>query len=325
MQTLPWQNELLDSFTQPEDLLDYLALPSDGLARYEASERFPFRVTRSYASRMEQGNIEDPLLRQVLPLTEEMTYHPDYLADPVGDREAIAAPGVLYKYRGRALLITTGSCAINCRFCFRREFPYHQSQLTKQRENEGLAYIANDSTIREVILSGGDPLVLRDERLNVLLQKIAAIPHVARVRIHTRLPIVLPSRITAKFTQCLTRTQLQIVMVIHANHANEFDDKVRAGLAELRRAGATLLNQSVLLKGVNDRTQTLMELSEALLQAGVLPYYLHLLDKASGTAHFDVPLQEAALLHRALRERLPGYLVPRLVREQAGAPYKIMV
>jgi EF-P beta-lysylation protein EpmB len=329
-QPLPWQNEwqsdLLDSFTQAEELMSYLGIElSWQPVSREASERFPFRVTRSYAARMEKGNVDDPLLRQVLPLKDELAHQPGYLADPVGDVASIAAPGVLHKYRARALLITTGSCAINCRFCFRREFPYNQSQLSKQMENAGLAYIAKDRTIREVILSGGDPLILRDSRLNILLQKIAAIPHVRRLRIHTRLPVVLPSRITAKLIDCLRRTRLQTIIIIHANHANEVNDEVAAALGELRRAGIALLNQSVLLRSINDRTETLIELSEALFQAGVLPYYLHLLDKVSGAAHFDVSLREAAVLHRAMREQLPGYLVPRLVRERAGAPYKILL
>jgi EF-P beta-lysylation protein EpmB len=221
--------------------------------------------------------------------------------------------------------MASGACAINCRYCFRREFPYADGQLTRSRLAEAFDPIARDASIAEVILSGGDPLVLDDGRLAVLVDGIAAIPHVRRLRIHTRLPIVLPSRITSDLVQILTGTRLKPVVVVHANHANEFDAEVGRALLALRSAGVALLNQSVLLKGVNDRVEALAGLSETLFDQGVLPYYLHMLDKANGTGHFDVAETTALALVEDLRRCLPGYLVPRLVREVAGAAYKLSV
>ncbi len=321
-----WKAELAASFTRINDLLDYLGLPLEHQEmRGEAAGRFAFRVTAAFASRMKQGDPADPLLRQVLPLAEELRVWPGFLADPVGDLQAVAVPGLLHKYHGRALLIATGACAINCRYCFRREFPYADAQLGRSREAEALAHIAADASIAEVILSGGDPLVLDDGRLETLVDGIAAIPHVSRLRIHSRLPVVLPARITPRLVQILVGTRLKPVMVIHANHANEFDTEVGRSLDRLRGAGVVLLNQSVLLQGVNDTLEALAALSETLLDYGVTPYYLHLLDKARGTGHFDVPEEKVLALCEDLRRRLPGYLVPRLVREVAGEPYKTLV
>jgi EF-P beta-lysylation protein EpmB len=320
----PWQAELADSFTHPVPLLAFLELDPKAFPGLDlASERFAFRVTRSYAGRMRKGDPHDPLLRQVLPSGEELEEQAGFSADPVGDLGAIAAPGVLHKYRGRVLLITTGACAIHCRYCFRREFPYTAHRLGKSQEDAALDAIAEDPTVREVILSGGDPLVLSDERLANLAARIATLPHVERLRLHTRLPIVLPDRITPECVNALAATRLKTVLVAHANHAAEFDRSVAESLDRLRRAGVVLLNQAVLLRGVNDDADALARLSETLFEHGVLPYYLHVLDKARGTAHFDVPEERARALHRSLRERLPGYLVPRLVREVAGEPYKV--
>jgi EF-P beta-lysylation protein EpmB len=319
-----WQAELADSFTDPVELLAFLELDAVDLpALYESSRRFPFRVTRSYAGRMGKGDPADPLLRQVLPLGQELMEQAGFVADPVGDLPAVSTPGLLHKYQGRVLLITTGACAIHCRYCFRREFPYESNMLGRRRAEEALDAVAGDANIREVILSGGDPLVLSDERLVRLVESIGAIPHVERLRIHTRLPIVLPSRITVELIRCLAESRLRTVLVIHANHPDEFDPSVKKALDRLREAGITLLNQSVLLKGINDEANTLVRLSETLFEHGVLPYYLHLLDKARGTAHFDVPVERARELLLILRERLPGYLVPRMVREKAGEPFKM--
>ncbi len=321
-----WQREMAAAFTRPEKLLAFLDLGSARLpAAVKASTLFGFKVTCSYASRMKKGNPEDPLLRQVLPLADELEAAPGFGPDPVGDVEALAAPGVLHKYHGRALLITTGACAIHCRYCFRRAFPYSEARLPREQESLALDYIVDDETIHEVILSGGDPLLLADERLGGLIGRIADIPHVKRLRIHSRLPIVLPSRITPELIHCLTTSRLTVVVVVHANHPAEFDRSVGAAAALLRQTGVPIFNQSVLLRGVNDQADTLIELSETLFAHGIIPYYLHLLDKAAGTAHFDVPLERAVALHDMLRRRLPGYLVPRLVREQAGAPYKLLV
>ncbi len=320
-----WKAELAASFTHLDDLLRYLELPLDGLASHKAIDTFAFRVTAAFARRMQKGHINDPLLRQVLPLAEELRDWPGFLADPVGDLQAVAVPGLLHKYHGRALLIATGACAIHCRYCFRREFPYAEAQLSRSREAEALAHVAADASIAELILSGGDPLVLDDGRLAALIENIAAIPHVRRLRIHSRLPVVLPARITPRLLNMLGNTRLKPVMVIHANHANEFDGEVSTALEHLRNAGVALLNQSVLLRGVNDSVEALVGLSETLFEHRVTPYYLHLLDKAKGTGHFDMTEANALALYEDLRRRLPGYLVPRLVREVAGMPYKTII
>ncbi len=321
-----WKAELAASFTRIEDLLNYLGLPHDNLeCRKRAAGGFSFRVTRTFAARMNKGDPYDPLLLQVLPKGEELEEKSGFIADPVGDLQAVAVPGLLHKYHGRALVISTGACAINCRYCFRREFPYADGHTSRSLDAQALAHIAADPGIQEVILSGGDPLVLDDPRIGALIGAIAAIPHVSRLRIHTRLPIVLPSRITPQLAQLLATTRLKTVLVIHANHARELDPEVGGALRRLKETGISLLNQSVLLKGVNDKVETLADLSETLFEHGVLPYYLHLLDKARGTGHFEVDDERALALYEALRQRLPGYLVPRFVREIAGKPYKTLV
>lgn len=295
---------------------------------HRAAALFPLRVPRSYLARMRHGDPDDPLLRQVLPLGAELDVSPGYVPDPVGDMQSLAGPGLLHKYHGRALLVTTGACAIHCRYCFRREFPYAEQHAGRQSFAAALDVIRNDSSITEVLLSGGDPLTLGDRRLAALLAEIGDIAHVQRVRVHTRLPVVLPERIDAGFVAAWTSVRrLQRVMVIHANHAQELRDArdVQASLQALRDCGTTLLNQSVLLRGVNDDIAALADLSESLFAAGVLPYYLHVLDRVRGAAHFDVPEDEALRLHAGLTARLPGYLVPRLVREVPGAPAKTML
>jgi len=319
-----WQAELAASYTRVEDLLVFLELPSLPPAS-ALKTPFPFRVTAAYARRMRKGDACDPLLRQVLPLGDELLSVPGYSADPVGDLGALILPGLLHKYRGRALLLATPACAIHCRYCFRRDFPYADGAMTRQREAEVIAALQADADVNEVILSGGDPLLLHDERLAALIDAIAAIAHVRRLRIHTRLPVVLPSRINDGLIAMLRQTRLQCVMVIHANHSAELDGETAAALSRLSAAGVTLLNQSVLLQGVNDDAQLLAGLSETLFTIGVTPYYLHLLDRAQGTAHFDIPTDKALKIYDELRRLLPGYLVPRLVREEAGKPYKTLV
>jgi EF-P beta-lysylation protein EpmB len=247
----------------------------------------------------------------------------DYTADPLGESEALRAPGLLQKYHGRALLITTSACAIHCRYCFRREFPYAQQTSDSSRWSEALDEITRDTSIEEVILSGGDPLSLSDSRLARLTDTLQRIPHVRRLRVHTRQPVVLPSRVDAGLTQWLTQLRLPVVFVLHVNHPNEIDTDVRSACARLRDSGVTLLNQTVLLRGVNDDPDVLAELSRRLFEAGVLPYYLHLLDRVRGAAHFDVPEERARSLAGELAAKLPGYLVPRLAREIQGAPAKV--
>jgi EF-P beta-lysylation protein EpmB len=324
-----WQQELRDCVRDPRELVACLGLGDEWVepAR-RAAALFPLRVPRGYLARMRHGDPNDPLLRQVLPLGDEGASTPGYDADPVGDLQALAGPGLLHKYHGRALLVTTGACAIHCRYCFRREFPYADQHAARQGFAPALDVVRGDPSITEVLLSGGDPLTLGDRRLAALLADIEAIPHVQRVRVHTRLPVVLPARIDAGFIDAWTSVRrLQRVMVIHANHAQELRDAgdVQSALRALRDCGTTVLNQSVLLRGVNDSVAALADLSEALFASGVLPYYLHVLDRVRGAAHFDVPDDEALALHARLASRLPGYLLPRLVREVPGAPAKTML
>lgn len=321
-----WQRELAAAITDPAELLARLQLdPALLEPARAAAATFALRVPASYLARMRPGDPHDPLLRQVLPLGAELTSPPGYLADPVGDLPAGRVPGLLQKYRGRALVITTGACAVHCRYCFRRHYPYAQAQLTPGRRAAILAALAGDRQIHEVILSGGDPLSLGDHRLADLVAALGEIPHLRRLRLHTRTPIVLPSRIDGQLSKWLAASRLPMVFVLHANHPQELDSTVASALARLRQAGATLLNQAVLLRGVNDDAETLVRLSERLFEIGVLPYYLHLLDPVRGAAHFDVPLARARALLAEISGRLSGYLVPRLVREIPGAPAKVPV
>lgn len=314
-----WQQELARAITEPAELLRELALDLALLpAARAAAARFPLRVPRGFVARMRQGDPDDPLLRQVLPLAAELSPVPGFMADPVDDQAARAAPGVLHKYHGRVLLIATGACAIHCRYCFRREFPYSENHAGGDSWRPALNYLSQDHSLREVILSGGDPLSLSDRRLGALLAELERIPHLERLRIHSRQPIVLPERVDDGLLDLLARTRLRPILVIHANHPREIDETVRRVLERLAGIGVTLLNQSVLLRGVNDTVPTLVELSEVLFAARVLPYYLHLLDRVQGAAHYEVNETEAWTIMEVLRQRLPGYLVPRLVREQPG-------
>ena len=325
-QVSAWQNELAGAIRDPEVLLSRLNLCHHQLAdRYQACKQFPLRVTESYLSRMRPGDPNDPLLLQILPQGEELDQVNGYSIDPVGDNASIKLPGLLHKYSGRCLLITTAACAVHCRYCFRRHFPYQASRLDEESLTQAMAYIAGDGSLSEVILSGGDPLSLSDERLEQIISKLDTIPHLKRLRIHTRQPVVLPSRITDRLLETLNHSRLQQVVVLHFNHANEFDHQVESAIEKLSRSGITLFNQSVLLKGVNDSVSSLKALSEKLFEHRIIPYYLHLLDKTSGAAHFDIPLKQARQLHRELKAELPGYLVPTLVQELAGEPNKTVI
>lgn len=317
-----WRELWRDAITDAAELLAAVGLAhrTDLLPPDDAG--FPLRVPRGFVARMRQGDPDDPLLLQVLPRQAEHVEAPGYTVDAVGDMASRASHGVLHKYDGRALLIASGSCAVNCRYCFRRHFPYGDEIAAASQWREALAHVAADTSIRELILSGGDPLSLATHKLEELTQGLAALPHVIRLRIHTRLPVVLPERIDDAFVAWLSALPLQKVVVLHANHANEFDAGVDAACARLRDAGATLLNQSVLLAGVNDDADALAAMCERSFAAGVLPYYLHQLDKVTGAAHFEVPDDKALGLVDALRARLPGYLVPKLVRELPGDPSK---
>lgn len=319
LQPVRWQALWRDAVRDPRELLSLLDLPQlAGRISDEAAAQFPLRAPRGFVARMRKGDPRDPLLRQVLPLDEEMRPAPGFGLDAVGDALARTGPGVLQKYRGRALLVTTGSCAINCRYCFRRHFPYAEETAAKDGWREAVAPIRADDSVEEVILSGGDPLSLATPKLAELTRELAKVPHVKRLRIHSRLPVVLPERVDAEFLAWLGALPWPVAFVIHANHANEFDASVDAALAAIRGTGAQLLNQAVLLRGVNDDVDALAALSERSFAAGVLPYYLHQLDRVQGVAHFEVTDDEARHLHARLAARLSGYLVPRLVREVAG-------
>ena len=318
-----WQAAWRGSVRDPRELLALLGLEELGARLSEAAAaQFPLRVPRGFVARMRPGDPADPLLRQVLPLLDEERIVPGFALDAVGDGQARRGGGVIHKYNGRALLIATGSCAIHCRYCFRRHFPYAADTAAAAGWREAVALVAGDDSVTEVILSGGDPLALADHKLAELTDALRAIPHIRRLRIHTRLPIVLPERVDAGLLAWLYAFPWPVAIVVHANHAREFDASVDAAMAALRATGATLLNQAVLLRGVNDSVEALAELCERSHAAGVLPYYLHQLDRVAGAAHFEVADDRALALHAALSARLPGYLVPRLVREIAGEPGK---
>jgi L-lysine 2,3-aminomutase len=321
-----WQSLWRDSIRDPEELLELLGLQGfSGLISAQAQDQFALRVPRGFAAKMRVGDINDPLLRQVLPLHEELLQVTGFSLDAVGDLAARQLPGVLHKYHGRALLVTTGACAINCRYCFRRHFPYAEENAASNQWQQAIDYLANDRSISELLLSGGDPLSLSTAKLQSLVSQLKPLPHIKRLRFHTRLPIVLPERIDAEFIAWLGSLPYQLVFVVHANHANELDEPVASALRALGRAGATVLNQSVLLRGVNDSSEELAALSERLFDAGVLPYYLHQLDKVQGAAHFEVPIDRAIAIMVELMARLPGYLVPKLVQEVSGQPNKTPV
>lgn len=315
-----WQQAMREAFKDPLALLAFVeVLPSQ--VQLNDRPTFSCCCPRNYAQRMTKKDPDDPLLKQVLPVMAENLHHPEFVLDPTGDSAAQSQRGVLQKYHGRALVITTGSCAIHCRYCFRQHFNYRESyHFSIEQKLQALG-----TDIEEIILSGGDPLMLNDEKLNEICQLVISKKHLKRIRIHTRVPIVLPERITDSFLSLLEGLPLSKVMVIHCNHPNEINEEIKQVLHQLSQTGTMLLNQSVLLKGINDTAHTLIELSERLLDAKVLPYYLHLLDKVAGAVHFDVCAQQGLQLLEEMKKKLPGFLVPKLVREQAGFPYKIAI
>jgi EF-P beta-lysylation protein EpmB len=319
-----WQRELADAVRDPDELCRLLALdPAIAVAARRATGDFPLLVPRGFVARMRPGDPLDPLLLQVLPRPAERDQVAGFSADPLKEQQSLASPGLVQKYAGRVLLLATGGCAINCRYCFRREFPYAESGATQAGVETAIGAIAADATIHEVILSGGDPLLLDDSRLATLVAHLEAIPHLRRLRIHSRLPIVLPSRVTDTLTTTLAQTRLTCIMVLHANHPAELDATVAAAVGRLADARVLLLNQAVLLADVNDSLEVLRGLSERLVDLNIVPYYLHLLDRVQGTAAFEVHEQAARDLHDQLRSVLPGYAVPRLAREVPGEPAKV--
>lgn len=319
-----WQRGLASAIRDPDELLDVLRLPDTYReAARRAARLFPLLVPMSFVSRMEPGNPQDPLLLQVLPLAAEVADQPGFVTDAVGDLAARKAPGLLHKYQGRALLIAAGACAVHCRYCFRRHYDYGEAPKRLADWEPAFQILRDDPSIHELILSGGDPLMLTDRRLGDLIARAEAISHLRRLRIHTRLPIVLPERITASLLELLTNGRMTPIVVVHSNHPRELDGTCGAALRQLVRAGCTVLNQAVLLRGINDQAETQVELCERLIDLGVIPYYLHQLDQVAGVEHFAVPDEHGRELLATLRARLPGYGVPQFVREIAGEPHKV--
>jgi EF-P beta-lysylation protein EpmB len=321
-----WHEAFKDAVRDAEELQRLLDLPMEFVETFRAGgQDFPLFVPRGFVARMRPADLADPLLRQVLPMREEWESANGFVNDPVADHAAVRKPGLLQKYHGRALLITTGTCAVHCRYCFRRHFPYADAPRSLHHWQPALDAIADDGSLHEVILSGGDPLSLVDGALDALIDELAAIDHLQRLRIHTRLPIMIPERVTDGLIALLRRHRLTPIMVLHANHANELDAHVAAAVAKLADGGIMLLNQAVLLAGVNDSLEAQLSLCERLVDLRVSPYYLHQLDPVAGAAHFQVPLTIGRQIIQELRARLPGYAVPRYVREVPGEMNKVLL
>lgn len=317
-----WQQQMKWAIRDLDSLLKRLDLPPDSNLGANAETQFPVFVPLPLLSRMTPGNVDDPLLRQVLPVRSEDQSSPRFSIDPLGESASTLTPGLLQKYPGRVLLVTTGACAVHCRYCFRRHFPYDQSPTSPAQWEPAIAQIAADDSIEEVILSGGDPLTLVDQQLEQLVDRLNQIGHLKRLRIHTRLPIMIPQRVTGRLVDLLSRGPLSPIVVIHSNHANELDASVADALKKLVGVGVTMLNQTVLLRGINDDATSMIELSKRLLDCRVLPYYLHQLDPVVGTSHFEVPPERGIELIELMRANLPGYAVPRYVKEHEGEPNK---
>ncbi|WP_166166951.1 EF-P beta-lysylation protein EpmB [Acinetobacter sp. SA01] len=319
-----WQSQLSDLITDPLELLETLQLSPDQLlsGAILASEKFKLRVPRAFVGKMSIGDPLDPLLLQVLPHHLELEDHPGFVTDPLGEEQANQQPGVLHKYKSRFLLTLTGACAVHCRYCFRRHFPY-QENLPKNEDWPNIKqYIQNQTDINEVILSGGDPLTLSNRKLALWIERLESMPQIKFLRIHSRVPIVIPNRVDEELISLLKNSRLRIILVVHSNHAAELDEFTCSKLSALVQHQITVLNQAVLLKGVNNSAQLLVDLSYRLFEAGVMPYYLHVLDKVKGAHHFDLSPEEINLIYKEVLENLPGYLVPKLVREIAGEKNK---
>lgn len=316
-----WQSQLSDAITSVDELLSYLQLDRAALP-VTVPDNFGLRVPRAFVEKMQKGQATDPLLLQVLPTTQEQIEVVGYVKDPLAESGHNPARGLLHKYQSRVLLTLTGACAIHCRYCFRQHFDYHANLPTSAEKQNIVSYIEQHPDINEVILSGGDPLSISNRRLFAWLDCLEALAQINTIRIHTRLPVVLPARIDAELLTRLQQSRCQLVMVIHCNHANEIDEGTAQRLQALAQAGVTMLNQTVLLAGINDQLEVQVALSQRLFAAGVLPYYLHLLDKVAGAAHFDCEEEQAIALYWQMLARLPGYLVPKLVRELPHQPFK---
>ncbi len=310
-----WQKDLRTVITDPKKLLQSLDIdPQAYLEHFSARKLFAVRVPLPFIDRMEKGNFDDPLLKQVMPLSSEFTLTDNYSTDPLGEHDTVAQ-GLLHKYKNRVLMIVKSACAVNCRYCFRRHFPYQDNSPNKAKWQEALDYIAKHNEITEVIFSGGDPLMANDDHLQWLVNQIEDIAHIKRLRIHTRLPVVIPNRVTEQLVNLLQTTKLKPTIVFHINHPNEINEDFSSAIELFREAKIPLFNQSVLLKGINDEAKTLVKLSEDLFDNGIQPYYLHLLDAVQGAAHFDISEQNAVKIAQEMMANLPGYLMPKLVRE----------
>lgn len=321
--TATWHRSLAQAVRDPDELVNLLELPDAYReAARRAAEAFPLLVPRSFLARMRSGDPRDPLLLQVCPLREELAETPGFVADALDEASAKRVAGLLQKYPGRALLMAAGACAVHCRYCFRREYPYGEEPRTLHDWEPAFAEIAADETLREIILSGGDPLMLTDARLEKLCRRLDAIPHLTRLRLHTRLPIVLPDRVTDDLLELLRSRQLTPIVVVHANHPREIVDDCAEALQRLVRAGLTVLNQAVLLRGINDTADAQTDLCKRLIDLGVIPYYLHQLDRVRGAAHFEVREDQGRAIVGELRQWLPGYAVPQYVREVPGETHK---
>ncbi|NBI42776.1 EF-P beta-lysylation protein EpmB [[Haemophilus] felis] len=319
-----WTDLLASAISDPKKLLHILHLPEESFAQaMEARRLFPLRVPLPFIQKMEKGNPQDPLFLQVMSAAEEFIQVEGFVKDPLEEQKSVV-PSLLHKYKNRLLLMVKGGCAVNCRYCFRRHFPYAENKGNKENWQKAIDYIANHSEIEEVIFSGGDPLMAKDHELTWLISRLEGIPHLHRLRIHTRLPVVLPQRITEEFCQLLQNCRLQSILVTHINHPNEIDNELAKAMLALKKVGVLLLNQSVLLKNINDNAETLKQLGDKLFKIHILPYYLHLLDKVEGASHFYIPDEEAARIYKKLQSITSGYLVPKLAREISKEPNKTL-
>lgn len=319
-----WQSQLSELITDPLELLENLQLSPEQLlsGAILASKQFKLRVPRAFVGKMKVGDPLDPLLLQVLPHHLELEDHPGYVTDPLDEESANHIPGVLHKYQSRFLLTLTGACAVHCRYCFRRHFPY-QENLPKNEDWLNIQnYLSAQTQINEVILSGGDPLTLSNRKLALWIERLESIAHIKILRIHSRVPIVIPNRLDDELVSLLKNSRLRIILVVHSNHAAELDDFTCLKLSHVAQQNILVMNQAVLLKGVNDSAQTLVDLSHRLFDANILPYYLHVLDKVKGAHHFDLEAAKIDLIYKEVLASLPGYLVPKLVREIAGQQNK---